>query len=63
MRAVDIIIRKRDGGTLGRDEIAFMVDGVTSGINDEATIPNTSIGNRNLLLIFITSFGKALRSP
>ncbi len=31
MRAVDIIIRKRDGGTLGRDEIAFMVDGVTSG--------------------------------
>ena len=31
MRAVDIIIKKRDGGTLERDEIAFMVDGVTSG--------------------------------
>ena len=35
MRAVDIIIRKRDGGTLGRDEIAFMVDGVTSGVVPE----------------------------
>jgi pyrimidine-nucleoside phosphorylase len=31
MRAVDLIIKKRDGGTLERDEIAFMVDGVTSG--------------------------------
>ena len=31
MRAVDIIIRKRDGGTLTRDEIAFAVAGVTAG--------------------------------
>ena len=31
MRAVDIIIKKRDGGTLARDEIAFFVDGVTAG--------------------------------
>jgi pyrimidine-nucleoside phosphorylase len=31
MRAVDIIISKRDGRTLGRDEIRFFVDGVTAG--------------------------------
>jgi pyrimidine-nucleoside phosphorylase len=31
MRAVDIIIRKRDGGSLGRDEIAFMIEGITKG--------------------------------
>ena len=31
MRAVDIIQRKRDGEELGRDEIAFFVDGYTRG--------------------------------
>ena len=31
MRAVDIIISKRDGRTLTRDEIRFFVDGVTAG--------------------------------
>jgi pyrimidine-nucleoside phosphorylase len=31
MRAVDIIIKKRDGGTLGREEIGFFVKGVTDG--------------------------------
>ena len=31
MRAVDIIIRKRDGRTLSRDEIQFFVSGVTGG--------------------------------
>jgi pyrimidine-nucleoside phosphorylase len=31
MRAVDIIMAKRDGRTLAREEIAFFVDGVTSG--------------------------------
>src|SRR3954463_7694419 len=31
MRAVDIIMKKRDGGALDRAEIAFFVDGVTSG--------------------------------
>jgi pyrimidine-nucleoside phosphorylase len=31
MRAVDIIVRKRDGGALTRDEIAFFVAGVTAG--------------------------------
>jgi pyrimidine-nucleoside phosphorylase len=35
VRAVDIIIKKRDGGALSRDEIAFIVTGVTSG-----TIPD-----------------------
>jgi pyrimidine-nucleoside phosphorylase len=31
VRTVDIILRKRDGGTLTRDEIAFVVTGVTDG--------------------------------
>jgi pyrimidine-nucleoside phosphorylase len=31
MRAVDIIVAKRDGRALSRDEIAFFVDGVTAG--------------------------------
>src|SRR4051812_13015896 len=31
MRAVDIILSKRDGRSLTRDEICFFVDGVTSG--------------------------------
>jgi thymidine phosphorylase len=31
MRAVDIIMAKRDGRTLGRDQICFFVDGVTAG--------------------------------
>ena len=35
MRAVDIVVKKRDGGVLHREEIAFFVDGVTQG-----TIPD-----------------------
>ena len=31
MRAVDVITKKRDGGALSREEIAFFVDGATSG--------------------------------
>jgi pyrimidine-nucleoside phosphorylase len=31
MRGVDIIVKKRDGGALDRDEIGFFVDGVTAG--------------------------------
>jgi len=31
MRAVDIIIKKRDGGALSREEISFFVSGVTHG--------------------------------
>jgi pyrimidine-nucleoside phosphorylase len=31
MRAVDIILSKRDGRTLARDEIRFFIDGVTAG--------------------------------
>jgi pyrimidine-nucleoside phosphorylase len=31
MRAVDIILKKRDGGSLNRDEIRFFVAGVTDG--------------------------------
>jgi pyrimidine-nucleoside phosphorylase len=35
VRAVDIIVRKRDGGALTRDEIEFAVSGVTSGVVPE----------------------------
>src|SRR5262245_44777069 len=31
MRAVDVILKKRDGGALTRDEIRFFVSGVTTG--------------------------------
>ena len=31
MRVIDIIIRKRDGAALTRDEIAFVVEGVAAG--------------------------------
>src|SRR4051812_30162922 len=31
MRAVDVILKKRDGGELNREEIAFFVAGVTAG--------------------------------
>src|SRR6185295_11429011 len=31
MRAVDVIMKKRDGRSLSRDEIRFFVEGVTSG--------------------------------
>jgi pyrimidine-nucleoside phosphorylase len=31
MRAVDVIMKKRDGGPLAREEIRFFVDGVTAG--------------------------------
>jgi pyrimidine-nucleoside phosphorylase len=31
MRAVDVIVKKREGGSLSRDEIRFFVDGVTAG--------------------------------
>jgi len=31
VRAVDVIVKKRGGGALTRDEIGFFVDGVTSG--------------------------------
>ena len=31
MRAVDVIMKKRNGGALDRDEIRFFVDGVTAG--------------------------------
>ncbi|HEY8551122.1 MAG TPA: thymidine phosphorylase [Vicinamibacterales bacterium] len=31
MRAVDVIVRKRDGGELSREEIQFFVNGVTDG--------------------------------
>src|SRR5436189_6026416 len=31
MRAVDIIMKKRDGGALNRSEIGFFINGVTAG--------------------------------
>ncbi|MGE3507691.1 MAG: thymidine phosphorylase [Vicinamibacterales bacterium] len=38
MRAIDVIVKKRDGGALSDDEIAYMVDGVTRG-----TIPDYQV--------------------
>ncbi len=38
MRVVDLIVKKRDGGALSRDEIQTMVDGVTRG-----TIPDYQV--------------------
>jgi pyrimidine-nucleoside phosphorylase len=32
MRAVDLIRRKRDGGELSRDELTFLVEGLTDGV-------------------------------
>ena len=34
MRAVDIIMKKRDGGKLTKEEIEFLVDGFTNGSID-----------------------------
>ena len=31
MRAVDVIVQKRGGGALSRDQIRFFIDGVTNG--------------------------------
>jgi pyrimidine-nucleoside phosphorylase len=38
MRAIDVIVKKRDGGSLSPDEIAFFVDGVTRN-----TIPDYQV--------------------
>src|SRR5262245_62256453 len=32
MHAVDVIIKKRDGGTLSTDEIDFLIEGYTRGV-------------------------------
>jgi len=38
MRAIDVIVKKRDGGSLSSDEIEFFIDGVTRG-----TIPDYQV--------------------
>jgi pyrimidine-nucleoside phosphorylase len=52
MRAVDIILSKRDGGNLSRDEIRFIVDGVTDG-----TLPDYQV---SALLMAIVLRGMTL---
>ena len=47
MRAVDIIIKKRDGGELSREEIEFFVKGLTSG-----EIPDYQIAAWAMVIFF-----------
>ena len=50
MRAVDIILSKRDGGTLSREEIRFFVDGVTAG-----TLPDYQASALLIVIIYVVA--------
>ena len=47
MRMVDLIIKKREGGALSRDEIAFWIDGYVNGI-----IPDYQTSAMTMAILF-----------
>ena len=47
MRMVDLIIKKREGGALTREEIAFWIDGYVNGI-----IPDYQVSAMNMAILF-----------
>ena len=47
MRMVDLIIKKREGGALSRDEIAFWIDGYVNGV-----IPDYQVSAMNMAILF-----------
>ena len=47
MRMVDLIIKKREGGTLTREEIAFWIDGYVNGI-----IPDYQVSAMTMAILF-----------
>ena len=47
MRMVDLIIKKREGGTLTREEIAWWIDGYVNGV-----IPDYQVSAMNMAILF-----------
>ena len=47
MRMVDLIIKKREGGALTREEIAFWIDGYVNGV-----IPDYQVSAMNMAILF-----------
>ena len=47
MRMVDLIIKKREGGTLTREEIAFWIDGYVNGV-----IPDYQVSAMTMAILF-----------
>ena len=47
MRMVDLIIKKREGGSLTREEIAFWIDGYVNGV-----IPDYQVSAMNMAILF-----------
>ena len=47
MRMVDLIIKKREGGVLSREEIAFWIDGYVNGV-----IPDYQVSAMNMAILF-----------
>ena len=47
MRMVDLIIKKREGHALTREEIAFWIDGYVNGV-----IPDYQVSAMNMAILF-----------
>jgi pyrimidine-nucleoside phosphorylase len=45
MRAVDVIVRTRDGGALCREEIQFVVGGATAGTLPDDQVSALRVGD------------------
>ena len=60
VRAVDIIVKKRDGGSLSRQEIAFFIAGVTDG-----TVADYQASAFLMAVVLVTGvgFGRVYRGP